>query len=236
MRHAILSLLAVGACTEAAAPPTVCGDPVYYRVDSVELPERAADVVPLSLDLDGDGSGDNELGSVLEGIHGEDASAHFAAPASARLAGDVSWYVAVRACDDGARRVEIGDSGGGDAAPVTVLVDPAGTFAPVAWVRVGDLHERLTVTDDRADGVIGFTVPVPGAAHALAAPYAAYLSAELAAGTSDFAAQFDLDHDGVITADEVVASDLGKTFLAPDLPGGRYSVGLGVHATRVELP
>ena len=70
--------------------------------------------------------------------------------------------------------------------------------------------------------------------YVMVGPFAAYLTGELTAGTSPLAAKIDADHDGVVTADEVMNSDLGKTFLAPDLPIG-FSGGVKIHATRVAL-
>jgi hypothetical protein len=228
----LLPILAVAACTDVAPTPG-CGDPVWYRIDRVELPVRFGDQTRLGLDLDGDGQIDNVLAALLEAVHTGDPTIDVQAAANARLAGELTWFVGVRACSDGAR-YELGDSGGGDVAPMTAFVDPTGTYAPVAWTRIGDLHTKLTIDGDRLDGVVGFTVPGT-ARHTLVEPYAAYLTAELAAGTSPFAAELDADHDGVVTADEIIDSKLGSVLLSADLSGDRLSVGMGVHATRVGL-
>jgi hypothetical protein len=234
----LVASLAVGACMDAppsSPPQTSCGDPTYYRIDQVELPYRAGSVTPLGLDLDGDGQVDNALGSGLSTIHsGNPELGSLDAKANARLTADVTWLVAVSACADGTQHVELGQSGGGDAVPISVLVDPIGDYAPVAWARIDLRAEHLAITDASVGGVVGFILPMPDAAHAMAGPFAAYLTTELTAGTSPLAAELDADHDGVVSADELVASDFGKTILAPDLPAG-FSGGLKLHATRVAL-
>jgi hypothetical protein len=230
----LLPILAAAGCTDAAAtaPPT-CGDPTWYRIDHVDLPVRFGDDVTRGLDLDGDGKVDNLLGRLLAGVRAADPTIDIETAANAQLAASATWFAGVRACDDGPR-YELGDSGGGDVAPITAFFDPTGTYAPIAWARIGDLHTQLTIAGDHLDGVVGFTMP--GAARrAMVEPYAAYLSAELAAGTSSFAAQMDTNHDGVVTGDELLASELGATFLCADLPGDRLSAGMIVHATRVAL-
>jgi hypothetical protein len=240
----IVPALAVGACTDstpgstAASPRDVtCEDPVYYRVDSVQVPEQPGDGGKYGVDLDGDGAVDNAIGTLLGSIVSTNPDIGAMSPkVDHRLGGDVTWLVAVANCDDGTQHVSLGDSGGGDTAPLSILVDPLGDYAPVAWVRADGLVAHVAIADQTVDGVVGFALPMPGAARALAAPMARYLTQELAAGTSPIAKQLDADHDGVVTPDELIDSHLGQTLLMPDLDHGTaLSVGLHVHATRVAL-
>ena len=240
----VLPVLAAGACTDstpsstAASPHEVtCGDPVYYRVDSVLVPEQPGDGGKYGVDLDGDGTVDNAIGTLLGSIVSTNADIGVMSPKiDARLGSDVTWLVAVASCDDGTQHVSLGDSGGGDAAPLSILVDPLGDYAPVAWVRADGLVAHVAIADQTIDGVVGFALPMPDAARALAAPTARYLSKELAAGSSPIAAKIDANHDGVVTPEELIASELGKILLVPDLQqGAALSVGLHVHATRVDL-
>jgi hypothetical protein len=239
----VLPLLAAGACMDS--PPTpggtseaiTCGDPTYFRIDRVTLPERAGDGAADGVDLDGDGVVDNAIGNVLGAIVSANPDiGSISAKATARVAADVTWELALSQCDDGTQHVELGNSGGLDTVPLTIVGDPSGAFGPVAWGRAEHLVAHVGMADATVDGVIGFALPMPEAGPALVAPFAAYLTRELAAGTSPIAAELDTNHDGVVTPDELIASDLGTTLLMPDLTidGAKYlSVGLRVHGTRV---
>lgn len=237
----LLPVLAVSACGAAATTPPdasiACGEPRVYQIDHVHFPTSFAEVAAQGLDLDGDGRADNALGSLTYAVSALNPDVgDLDAKAAARLAGETTWRLEVRACDDG-QHLAIGDSGGGDAVPITILVDPVGDFTPVAWVRVGRVAGKLALTDDSADGVIGFAIPVPDAAHAVLAPMAAYLSAELAAGKSPVAASMDVDHDGAVSVGELQASGWATRVandLARDADGAAgMSAGVQLHAHRV---
>ncbi len=129
-------------------------------------------------------------------------------------------------------------AGGGEAdVPLTVLADPLGTFTPIAWHRARLAAVRFHVDPaggHSVDGVVAFALPMPDAAVDLVAPYAAYLTGELAAGTSPFAVTVDTNHDGVVTPAEVLADDNARIVTAPDLTigdGHAFSGGVGIHAT-----
>jgi hypothetical protein len=239
----VLPLLAAGACTDSppatgdASGAITCGAPTYFRIDRVDLPEHFGDGAQMGVDLDGDGTVDNAVGDVLAGLVAANPEiAPMGAKLSARVTGDVTWELAVSSCDDGTQHIELGNSGGEDTVPLSLLGDPSGAYAPVAWGRVAHLVADVGIADGTADGVIGFGIPVPDAGPALVAPFAAYLTRELAAGTSPYAAEVDANHDGVVTADEVLATPLGATLLMPDLTidgSGYLSAGIHVHATRV---
>ena len=230
---AALALIALGACMHEPRPERACGDPTWYRIDSVELPDRSGESTALGMDLDGDGQVDNALGNALQTLAAANPElGSIDGKASARLAGDVEWFVTTRTCQDGTRRVDLISTGGDDVAPATVLVDQVGTYAPVDWVGIEVGGDRLVVDGDRADGVVAFRIAMPGGAHALSEPIARYLTTELAAGTSPEAAKMDTDHDGVVSVQEVEDSELGKLLLAPDLPNA-LSAGISIHATHV---
>jgi hypothetical protein len=227
----------VAACAEPKS--ITCGEPAYYRVDHVDLPESSKAELELGLDLDGDGNVDDAYGSALTAFGTHDSYAPpMSRPASARLAADVTWEVAVSTCDDGTQHVELGNSGGGDTIPVTLLADPSGEFAPVVWSRVSGLVARVGEADGAFDAVVGFGIPMPDDQMAFAMPLAAFFTGELAAeGPSSFASLFDRDpQDGVVTPQEVLNNSLFETVLEPDLTldGKTYlSAGMHVHATRV---
>jgi hypothetical protein len=156
------------------------------------------------------------------------------ASAAIQLVGDAMPFPARR---DPAGSV-VADGGEGDV-PLTALVDPVGTFAPMAWRTAGRAAVRLSIDGDALTGTVAFAVHVPAATHDLVAPFAAYLSGELAVGVSPFAARLDGDHDGVCTADELLASDIGRSLTAPDVSIDRaydgFSFGIAVHATHVAV-
>jgi hypothetical protein len=241
----VLSLACLAACTdEATSPGGACGPARLYAIDRVQVPTSLDERRALALDLDRDGTVDNGLGNLIVAARSWNPDIADPNPTlNARLTSDdQTWLLAVSDCADGTRDVQIGHSGGGDEVPLTALVDPLGSFGPIAWVRADLVTSRLQLDDaaGTVDGVIGFALPVPAAGHALAAPFAAYLTAELRAGTSPYAAQTDTDHDGVVSPDEMLASPVMKALMAPDVsrsgPGGvrdALSAGVGVHATLV---
>jgi hypothetical protein len=236
MRSAFLALplLAAVACMDSTPTPsgtTSCDPPTYYRIDRVQLPTTFND--PVGFDLDHDGTIDNALGNLNATLLRYDPDfPDMNKVASERLIG-VPWIVSRTACDDGSIHVELGDSGGGESVPLTVLVDPL-AGAQLAWVRPIDVQNKLTVTGDELDGTIGFALPMPDAQRALLAPIATYLTDELATGSTSLGKTIDTDHDGVVTVDEMLANDLVKTLVFPDLDHA-LSAGMTIHATRVDL-
>ena len=239
----VLPLLAAGACTDS--PPATggttdgitCGDPTYFRIDRVSLPEKPGDGAADGVDLNGDGEPDNAIGNVIGAIVSANPDiGSISDKATARMAADVTWELSIATCDDGTQHVELGNSGGLDTVPLSIVADPSGSFGPVAWGKVAHVVADVGMADGTVDGIVGFAIPMPDAGPALVAPFAAYLSRELAAGASPIAAELDADHDGIVTPDELLASDLGTTLLMPDLTidGARYlSAGLRIHGTRV---
>ncbi len=238
----ILPALAAGACTDSTAPgAAACGEPTYYRIDQVHLPTTDAEARTIGFDLDRDRNAliDNALGGLNMTLRAHDPDfPDMNVVASERLAGPVRWLVARTECADGVH-VEIGDSGGGNAVPLTALVDPLGA-AQLAWVRPTVVRAETTVTGDALDGTIGFGIPIPGAQRAILAPMATYLTDELAAGTTTLGKIVDTNHDGVVTIDELLANGLVQTLVAGDIDPVNgvptvMSAGMTIHATRVDL-
>lgn len=188
----------------------------------------------MGVDLDGDGTIDDAFGVMMAAVRQNNPDlGDLDAQATARLA-DHTWLVGAASCDDGTTRISLGQSGGRDEAPVSLLADPIGTFVPVMWVRADHASGMVAAGPDAIDGAIGFAIPMPDAVDPLLAPYAAYLTAQLQGGTSPFAELVDTDGDGTVTVAELLANQVIAPFVKPDLDGG-LSVGLVIHGHRVAL-
>ncbi|HTJ41055.1 MAG TPA: hypothetical protein VL463_03140 [Kofleriaceae bacterium] len=233
----LLPALAASACAAdgTTSSQVTCGEPRYFQIDKVHV---AADT---GLDLNKDGNPDNALGALIGAVRLANPDiGDLDAKVNARLATDTPWFLIVSDCDDG-QHVEIGDAGGEDTVPLSILVDERGDFAPVAWVRPVRVKSELSFAPDEAGGKLAFILRSADVAHALLAPTAIWFSKELAAGSSPLAATLDLDKDGVVTVDELLQSDWIHTLTRPDLTLDASGVPIGmsggvyIHATRVSL-
>jgi hypothetical protein len=223
-----------------------------YRVTSVEIPLSAWDAIDSSFDLDGDGVRDNWLGFANALVHAWSPTFAVAERVDARLASALDWELVVHQCERGgpasagvgppddesietARTVRMpgGEplTGGTFAIPLGALSDALGT-ADAGWVAAPLAQLRLDAVDDRrAAATLGVAVTADDLIAIVAPNLAAYFTARLAAGDSDFAADADLDGDRVVTPDELIASDTAQVLLAPDLepdldlPRGGASLG-----------
>ncbi|MCE9577724.1 MAG: hypothetical protein K8W52_31535 [Deltaproteobacteria bacterium] len=139
---------------------------------------------------------------------------------------------------------------GRGAAPAATLADGLGTFPDAGWTTADALALEVDVTGDTLTGTLAFAFPIPDARRTLVAPIAAYFSALLQSGGSDWAAATDANHDGVLSVDEFLApgeypKGVMENLFEPDValygPRARYgavagraaaamSVGLGIHA------
>jgi hypothetical protein len=226
MASALGSALVLTACRgdDGGPPPSPGCTPTIYRVDRITLPSSYNALPRFGLDVDGDGRPDNAFDqSILNVRFLNPDIGDLGALATARVAGgDPIWRIALDACGDGVSRVQLDETsrpfatdvtggvvrgaGGTGAVPISVLADPLGTFAPVAWLPVIGAAVDLHVSGGELDGLVGFAMPMPASVHDLLAPFAAYLTAELAAGTSTLAMECDQDHDGVCTVDELLTT------------------------------
>lgn len=252
-----LALVGLAACG-TSAPAAVCGGAHWYAVTHVTLPQMPGDGLRYGLDLDGDRNVDNAFGSILATIRSiETTDEDFDGPVAAHLAaaGPI-WRVGIASCDDGTSRVTIsqgqaagptpfvadtlanGDLAGSDGeadVPITIVADLLGTFTPIAWDRVRAVAVDLRVDATAIDGVIGFGLPMPADQRELAAPFAPYITHEMAIGNWSY--DMDANGDGVVTVDELLADGGVQTLLPPDLDGGKgLSFGLGVHGTPIAAP
>ena len=209
-----------------------------YRITSVTIPITLVDAMRLSFDLDGDGTRDNWLGIAAAVLESWSPSFDLEPALAARLAADeLGWLVAVTRCEDepvAARLVQRGavdDGGRAFAVPLGALSDALGGAAP-GWVLATLGQVRLDAVDDQAlEAVVGFAVDEADVRAIVAANLATYFTHRLALDDSPFAEAADVDGDRVVTVDELMATDLARALLAPDLDAGS-SVGIGVGAER----
>lgn len=251
----VLTVLAMIAALPGCAEPTPddelrdCEPAVLHRIAQVTVPRNNAEARAIGLDVNGDATVDNQVGMVsgtVAGLFGTDWSAP-----SARLASEVTWQLGVRRCA-GARfalTVSPGDPGdavhligedqdgtlvaeGDDGAlPVSLLLDPAGTYPEPGWVR--GVRAAAQLAEQPGGGWAGkltLLLPAEVARAAAAPPLAAYLDAhrdELAAAIEEV----DGDGDGRVTAAELEASSVMRSLFAPDFPKlGAISFGVAIEA------
>lgn len=141
---------------------------------------------------------------------------------------------------------------GAAVAPVSTLVDVLGS-EPVVWVGGDGLAVDVQV---QADGTLAGRLGLglqPEHELVIARPLAAFFTYRLAEGGSELARALDVDHDGTVTVEEFLESQLMSVLLgvdvdlfdcetgtceyAPDVDqvADRYSFGLRFHAVPVTL-
>jgi hypothetical protein len=247
-----------GGCASAGdvRDPDIAGCPVRaYRVAAVEVPISAAAAYEVGFDLDGDGVRDNWLGFANMLLHAWSPAWDLAPAIEARLADDVEWTLELGNCADGTATAWLGDpaapdgevargpgapgsaalAGGTFAVPLGALGDVLGG-APVGWTAAPLAQVRIESLD--AGGVratLGLAITRDDLIDAVAPSLAAYFTERLAVDDSDFAAAADLDADGVITVEELLASATARVLLAPDLDraevaGAGFSLGIRLEA------
>jgi hypothetical protein len=259
----IVAAAALGGCAadEPALELAACDAPEVYRIDRVELPRTNPEALALGLDVDlghpdNVASIDNQLGLVIAMLHTQLGPLDMAAVTSDRLAGEVEWTLATRACGDRVA-VSLGRAdrlgglqlvgaagpgtlearGAGGELPLSLMFDPAAAIADPGWLPAALAAIEL---DRSADGArltarLGVALDDTAAFEAVVPPLARYLDAHLEPG-SYFATYFDRDQDGRITEQELREGSILRAMFAPDLRAGdapAISLGIGLGAVRV---
>ena len=172
----------------------------HYAVAALDLPQTTADATAFGVDLDGDGTIDNQLGVIFSAlVSTHDATTHGADMiASGKIASSL----------------DVGDDahyhGAGDGEDIVLPLD----------------HAEISV--DGTTALIRGGIPIE-AARTAAYAGVAQMMADNAAGHLPFARVLDTDHDGVITTDELANSSLLSAFLVADLHAAQeLSVGFRV--------
>lgn len=250
-------LLTAGACAdEQEIDLATCGEPEVYRIDRVELPRSSAQVRELGLDLDRDDRAvpDNQLGMLIGVL---DAALHFNAgeATSDRLAGEVAWDLAVRACGDrevvslgrpeSLDEVQLVGAGGagvlsargaGGEVPLSLLFDPEAVVADPGWLP-GMAAAIELVREADGTGIsarFGIALDADAVFEAFVPPVARFLETHEIEDPVVMQ-HLDRNRDGSITAEELRASTVVRSLLAPDLRidgAPALSFGLGLSGAR----
>ena len=237
------------------AEPLECEGPREtrtFRVDAVDLPEDADEAQESGVDLDGDGTVDNQAGnlfSVLLAVY-PDLATTLEPQIAARLADDVEWLIGIEHCDgearvslgnpdhEGARATGSWDLGelsaaqGQGLAPIGALADLGGTGFD-AWHATFPTSIELQIEGDRAAGRLAGAIR-PGYVPVIAEAARPYLQDRLDAGQSEWAGEADTDRDGVLTTDEIMSSFEFSALTRADLEEGSYSFGFAVEAVALD--
>ena len=234
-----IGLFTVG-CGDNLAPdrlddePLPCGPlTTTFKLDHV----NPSAVVAQSIDLDGDHRPDDALGRANDLIAAFAPEFAVSERFGSRLATDVAWSVTVDQCE-GNVRVTIGPDGTGlahlpraagrisaegelDATdgqaqlPLLALADATNTITDPGW-RVGDaVTMHATLAGDTLTGVFAMALPTRAVKVDLAAPIAAFLTAQ--PPTEAMRVITDADHDNNVTAAEVAATATYQGMTQSDL-------------------
>jgi hypothetical protein len=230
-------ILIAASCTTApsvVAPPCDSPELRSYDLDHVAPPLDANAASQIGFDLDGDGDADDAAGTLLSAmLLAYDDRTTYEANLDARLADDVPWTITIARCPSGEQVVTSASPGFAGARstanavrstidaphegemPLGALSDLGG-HADAGWQPVDQLQTTFTTDGDALDGRLG-GVLIGDYRSALAASYAPYVTARLAAGQTDWGAVADHDGDGVVTVDEVLADPTFQAVTRPDL-------------------
>ncbi len=242
---ALLAASALAGCAEEPPPadtvaPLSCDIPrsTIYRVDQLRIPATASEADQIGVDLDGDGSTDNQIAKIFSVVSLAYADRDVAGAWQARLDARLDTWLAVlvqrEACPAGDERLTVI----GGELPLGALSDFSGG-ADEGWAPVDNL--RVTIEAD-VDGVLSgrlaATLP-PGYDATMAEAFAPFVQALLDAGDTEWGRQVDIDGDGTITVAEMIDDSLFVTLTHPDVDtdgdGELDSLSLGVTFRAVPL-
>jgi hypothetical protein len=189
----------------------------HYAVAALDLPQTTADATAFGVDLDGDGTVDNQLGVIFSAlVSTHDATTHAADMiASGKLASTLD-------VGDDAR---YHGQGTDDSIVLPIFADADPLVLPL---------EHVEISVDGTTALIRGGIPI-AAARTAAYAGVAQMMADNSAGHLPFARVLDTDHDGVITMDELANSSLLSAFLVADLHADQQ-LSVGFRVTLSESP
>ena len=257
-----LGLLACGSDADPTPQPDLDGAAVHhYRITSIEVPDSPVLVERAAFDLDGDGTLDNQLASAYSSMQQQDSLYEVEGPSALRLGDDVGWVVSLY---DGrgiaGARIGRGVVVDGHALPLDEVepatgpaLDPAFVLSGgAAMLPVGTLTDALGDRDAAWESAVltqitvesfdrntarvrvGFALPAAEIRPVIVANLAAFFTAALAAGHSDYGEIVDDNDDGVVSEAELEADGLFQGLMNADVEtdeGGAISIALWLNGT-----
>lgn len=236
------------------AEPLECDGPREsrtFRIDHVELPATADETYEAGVDLDGDGTTDNQTGNIytwLLTLYPD--LGDIEVQLDARLVDDVAWVIGIEHCDNEVR-VSLGDADGAGEVPAAGIWSPGiGSldaergegFAPIgaladlgatgfdAWHPTFPTGLELQIVGDRASGRLTGAIG-PDFARIVAQAVQPYFQAKLDAGEDGWFAEADRDGDGQLTTAEILEATEFQVLTRPDLEDDGLSFGFLIEAT-----
>jgi hypothetical protein len=257
-----LGLLACGSDTDRSPPPDLDGAAVHhYRITSIEVPDSPQLVELAAFDLDGDGTLDNQLASAYSSMQQQDSLYEVEGPSALRLTDDVGWVLSLY---DGrgvaGARLARGVIVDGHALPLDEVEPATGPSldAPfvltggAAMLPLGTLTDALGDRDagwesavltqiavesfgrDTARVRVGLALPAAEIRPVIVSNLAAFFTAALAAGHSEYGEIVDDNGDGVVSEAELESDALFQGLMNPDVvtdAGDAISMALWLIAT-----
>jgi len=183
----------------------------HYAIAALELPQTTGDATGFGVDLDGDGTVDNQLGVIFSAlVSTHDATTH---------AADMISSGAIASTLDVGDDVHYRGDGSGDTIALPIFADADPLVLPLE-------HVVIDITGDTA--LVRGGIPI-AAARTAAYAGVAQMMHDNPAGHLPFARVLDTNHDGSISMDELENSSLLAAFLVADLHDAQQlSVGFRV--------
>ena len=189
----------------------------HYAVAALDLPQTTADATAFGVDLDGDGTVDNQLGVIFSAlVSTHDATTH---------AADMIASGAIASTLDVGDDTRYHGKGDDDSIVLPIFADADPMVLPL---------EHVEISVDGATALIRGGIPI-AAARTAAYAGVAQMMADNAAGHLPFARVLDTDHDGMISMDELENSSLLAAFLVADLHDAQQ-LSVGFRVTLAEAP
>lgn len=223
---ALLAASTLVGCAEEPPPadtvaPLSCDIPrsTIYRVDQLRIPTSSVEADRVGVDLDGDGTIDDQLAGLFRVV--ADAYADrgvveaWQARLDARLDALTSVLIQHESCPAGDERFTLI----GGELPLGALGDFSGG-ADEGWSPLEDIGIAITASSQDGDGAVSGTLTgalVAGYEPTMAEAFLPFVQGLLDAGETEWGGMVDTDGDGVITVGELLEDDVFEVLTRADL-------------------